>query len=427
MEMVKRLSASVVIFVVCILPVVATSLGVVNSLHRRTATVMEDLTKNLKRAQEAEQRLRQQAPDSAADRSAGAAEIVKLLGIEDPELSRYIEGVVVRRSFDEEYEDISTYRREHLWYAGTPVVVLTLLPFAFIAARLAEKQLMAPSKRAWAGNWSEALAQAHRAAVMKALLAIVVAWAWVYILHERGIGASALHAFIKEREPTASESLPILMDKAYTIKPLLAAGLGFYLYMAGYLFNRARQDDVRSAQVYGVLFRKVLFTAGITVMISAAAGDQAAILGFLVGFIPSSWVGILKALSARGLGAVDDPTAAMRELPGMSPDRMARLEEEGIDSISALLRVPASELEERVPLQHVDVEMWYDVAILLHVLGLERYQRVKPYCLTASHFVKEAESEEQRARLRDGAQIHNVPEIAAALKSQIEARKALSG
>lgn len=384
-----------IILVVYLLPVLASSYGTTRVFRERTDEVLKPF-------------------EALLDKLKDGA-VVDTLGVGDADLLQFLNGVAAQHSAASQRLALIRYHQNLSVLISFVITALTILPFALIGARLAGNETRTRSANFDAARWRRALELANRSFFMKAMLASVISWTWFYLLNSRGITASIIHGFINEHLIVTRNSLPFLLERNFTLPPLLAAGLGFYLYVTGYFFNRARQNDLQSTLMYGVLFRKALFTAGITIVFSQVVGNQAVVVGFLVGLIPSSWVGMLKTLGTRSLDAVEDPAAAMRELPGMSRETISRLEEEGVDSITSLMGFNPADLASLLRNRPAMVDTWYDVAILINVVGLERYRRLKNCCLTARNFVKESSSDEFRKKIKDGAQIENADEIASIL------------
>ena len=258
---------------------------------------------------------------------------------------------------------------------------------------------------------------AARSWVMKLILGVVMSLGWLYVLGPNGQAATAVSAFVRTQQAIAANTRPVPMDPGFTLTPLLAAFVGWFLYLAAYTFYRARRDDVRSVRLYGVLFRKLLFALAVGSILNLDKNSTAAaVAALLVGFVPFSALTVLKDYGLKVGGSYGTTGNALTDLPGISTWEVARLEEEGVDSVGALLMTSRDDLQRSLPMSNDVIELWYDQAALMVVVGPERYAQLRNVCQTASHFVAQSGDAKFCETVKATAKIENVPEIAELLR-----------
>ena len=306
---------------------------------------------------------------------------------------------------------------DRIWARNATIVsIMTLLPFVLLGHRLAfhaqltltDKQRVSYASR----NWG-----------MKFLVAFVIGTGWMYVVNPLGRGTTTAQEFLISRNLLASSSVPIFISTKSVVHTV-AGFLGWYLYLMTYFFRKLYYNDVVSGRVYRFLFGKFLFTFGIALVATSALGDQATIALFLIGYFPLEAFSLLKEYGVKATDSEGAKGSALANLPGISRWQILRLEEEGIDSLSALAVAVRGELETSLPLLWKPlIGMWMDISRLTTVVGHEAYENLKPICRTASDFVAHVDDDEFLTELK-AAGINNVREITRLLSEEFGVRPA---
>lgn len=261
--------------------------------------------------------------------------------------------------------------------------ILTLLPFVTMAYGLVRKR--------WQWDWVDVDFAREQGLVNKLLVAAATAWGWLYVLSPHGQGMTVLKALARELVPDAKDaasSLPVFFDAVPESYVLRVAFLGWYIHLFGYFLARSNRGDAASGRVYGVMFRKFLITLAAAVVLShGAPSREAGIAAFAIGFLPVSVGNLLTELGSKIGASYQDPTAQLHAV-GMSRWEVYRLEEEGIESLADFVGRRPDHLRRAIPPLGTSLFHWHDVACLVAVLGLERYNDVKDICATAERFVR---------------------------------------
>lgn len=295
---------------------------------------------------------------------------------------------------------------------ATIIVVMSITPFLLLGGRLgfSRRLQMAFLERkvaALSGVW------------MKLVVALIISYGWLYIINPHGRGASTVMQYLISNNLANTETLPALL-RDMSITPIIAAFLGWYLYLLSYFFTKMSSDDVVSSQAYGALLQKFLFAWGVTIVFlstvngggDAKEGGNATIIAFLMGYFPMAAFSVLKD---KGLNLLQGDSnkqdrGQLVELPGISRWQILRLEEEGIDSLAALAYGRRENLNEHMPNMALLVNYWTDIARLYTVVGQDGYKSLKSSCHTASEFVLRSD-DPAFVEVAAGAGINNTQEI----------------
>ncbi len=232
---------------------------------------------------------------------------------------------------------------------------------------------------------------------LKLMVASAMAIGWMYILNPYGRGASTIQQLLIGLDVFRADTLPLYI-KAVISSPVIAGFLGWYLHLLSYFFVKAINEDVISARVYSLLFRKFLFTYGVALILppiqSVGESQQLSLMVFFIGYFPLSALSLLKESAGKLAQGMQPEKGQLSELTGVSRWEITRLQEKGIDSIATLAYTPPDDIKTAIPAMAPLVDFWIDIAQLYTLLGQDNYQKVKPLCMTASEFVIKA---------RDGA------------------------
>jgi hypothetical protein len=283
------------------------------------------------------------------------------------------------------------------WRVNSVVIaVLTLLPFAILAAGLTWKyrsQLTTRVKVDGKQHYLNYRAIAHKDFALKFLVGFVIAVGWLYIFNPHGQAASAINDWLRRTDIIASDTAPNFFNfKDSSLKHALAAMFGWYLYLLGYFSYRFYKSDVLGTRVYNVLFKKFLFVIGVAFIISSvgANSNESLLIVFLIGFFPLSALTLLTEFGSKKLSVGEDQTS-LSVLPGISTWQILRLEEEGVDSLSSLANSDPATLNRVISSEvigHEILETWIDQARLIAVVGTKRWTDLNGICERASEFVK---------------------------------------
>ena len=285
------------------------------------------------------------------------------------------------------------------WAANSLMIAtLTLLPFGILGVGLALKYYRQQGKESDSKREQEGYLNFRRIAFkdffMKAVVGFVIAFGWLYIFNPHGQAASAINDWIRNIDFLSSaDTAPNFFNfKDSSIKHALAAFFGWYLYLLGYFSYRFYKSDVIGTRVYNVLFKKFLFVIGVAFIISSvgANSNESLLLVFLIGFFPLSAVTLLTEFGNKRLSMGEDQTS-LSILHGISTWQILRLQEEGIDSISALANSNAEALKASISSEVITPETldtWIDQAQLIAVIGTKRWTEINGICETASEFVR---------------------------------------
>ena len=301
------------------------------------------------------------------------------------------------------------------WNTALYVVSLSLLPFLILGGGLAFKSRSGRVPRPQGSLLSISLQDF----LMKYLVAFVIVFGWLYTFNPRGQGASAVDGWLKAQELISKDTSPIFFNLTESpFKHLIVGFLGWYLYLLGYFSYRLYKSDVVSTRIYGILFRKFLFVAGVAIVLSTVSGDGSLLLIFLIATFPLSAVTLLTEYGNKRLTMGEDQTS-LSVLPGISTWQVFRLEEEGIDSISALAISDLSKLRLAISDELITAQLlknWIDVSRLISVVGVGKWEEIRGVCLTASAFVSKCNDAKFVAALAQ-KQVFNADEIANTLQT----------
>lgn len=279
----------------------------------------------------------------------------------------------------------------NIWLSNSSLIfALCLLPFLILSSRLA----YSPSLHL---SYKERCTAAHRNWAMKLLFAVLLVLGMKYLINLEGVVPTTINQYLLKVDMSRSISLPALID-GFTITPVIAGFLGWYIYLLTYLFGKAAVGDVVSSKVYGLMFRKLLITWGIALITGSESGvsgsadggplfENAALISFLVGLFPHSAFSLLKDSGLRVLQGIKEEQGQLTELPGISRWQILRLEEEGISSMVVLAYADCSNLTNDVPSLSAVVQYWVDISRLYAILGHEDYHAVAKQCRTASEWM----------------------------------------
>ncbi len=285
------------------------------------------------------------------------------------------------------------------WAANSlTIATLTLFPFGILGLGLALKYHRQQGKENDSSKRENAYLKfrgiAFKDFVLKAVIGFVIAFGWLYIFNPHGQAASAINDWLRNIDIlSATDTAPNFFNfKDSSIKHALAAVFGWYLYLLGYFSYRFYKSDVLGTKVYNVLFKKFLFVIGVAFIISSigASSNESLLLVFLIGFFPLSAVTLLTEFGNKRLSMGEDQTS-LSILHGVSTWQILRLEEEGIDSISALANADAETLKASISNEVITPETldtWIDQARLIAVIGTKRWTELNGICEKASEFVK---------------------------------------
>ena len=315
-------------------------------------------------------------------------------------LVRYLESYVVENNnnlsdeikIDEINKETISNNLNKVWKSNAMfIVTLVLLPYILFGSRLAFSDRIKLSiderKKTTVSNWW-----------MKFIVACVMAIGWLYVLNPTGRGESTIVQYLINVDLTQENSLPLYILSDGMV-PVVAGFLGWYLYLLTYFFSKLVHHDVVSSRVYGLMFKKFLFTYGIALIIpsvdvaSSASnivqqGAGQSVLMFFVGYFPMAAFSLLKERGLKMGGDVKSEKGYLSELPGISRWQVLRLEEEGVDNMAALAYASQKSLHEGLLSMSTMVNLWVDIAQLYVTVGHEAYQKILPRCMSASGFVK---------------------------------------
>lgn len=301
------------------------------------------------------------------------------------------------------------------WLMQTPyIVVLTILPFIILGSGIAFSK-----KREL--SLSEKKRIIFKDIPMKFLVGFVISMGWIYFFNPFGQGASTVYSFLKSVDIVSSDTVPIfLIFTNSPIKHIISGFLGWYLYLLGYFFFRFYRSDIVSTRIYSVLFRRFLFVFGAALILNSVASDEALLVIFLIGFFPISAVSALKEFLSKKVESAGENLVSLAVLPGISRWEILRLEEEGVDSMAALAVVDRDVLKQNLPVRSRLIDLWVDMAVLIVVVGEEKYREVRQTCFTASEFVNKSKKSDFQKFLKEKFKIYNAPEIAEQIQTTFQ-------
>lgn len=274
-----------------------------------------------------------------------------------------------------------------IWFSNSLVIsVMVLVPFAMLGSAVAFSKGLCL-------NYEQRLKLMFSGWWMKAIVALVVAYGWMYLVNPDGRGGSTVEQFLITADLSQSRTIPLFL-RDFTVTPVIAGFLGWYLYMLTYYFSKIASGDVVSTKVYGVLLQKCLFAWGVTIVfVAAQMQENANIIAFLVGYFPMTAFSLVKD---KGLSLLQGKTGQydkgqLSELPGISRMQVMRLEEEGINSLGELAYRQRGGIDQYLPGMAKLVDYWADIARLYSIVGEDSYAKVRTYCQTASEFIVKVE------------------------------------
>jgi hypothetical protein len=309
------------------------------------------------------------------------------------------------------------------WFSnGLFISTLSLLPFGILGLGLARryrKEFSSDLEKK--EGYTSYRRIANRDFIMKYLVGLIIAFGWLYIFNPNGQAATAINNWLLTNNVIANDTAPLFFNlKDSSIKHAIVAVLGWYLYLLGYFVYRFYNSDVLSTRIYNVLFKKFLFVIGVALIFSGlgAGSTESMILVFLVGMFPLSAVTLLTEFGNKRLSMGEDQTS-LTTIPGISTWQVMRLEEEGIDSLSALAEADYQELSKSISskvIKPAKLRDWIDQARLITVLGPKRWAELNGICERATVFVQEKDTAEFKAKLAT-KNLMNPDEIAKTLEA----------
>lgn len=337
----------------------------------------------------------------------------EVLSTQDPDAQngRNLINYYIRHYADEKAGSADTLDDElhqeigRIWLRNSTIIAcMLLIPFLLLGSKFGFSTSLSLSylqrrQTVFSGLW------------MKLVVALIIAYGWLYIVNPQGRGASTVSQFLVAVDLSQTDTLPLLLRDT-SVTPVIAAFLGWYLYLLTYFFSKMTSNDVVSAQAFGILFQKFLFTWGTTIVfISTQLDENANITAFLIGYFPMSAFSLIKDKGLALLQGGQQDTGQLNELPGISRWQILRLEEEGIDSLPALAYRRRDSINQYLPGMAKLVDYWTDIARLYTIVGKSSYSQIQQSCLTASEFIIRANDAEFIAAMTT-ANIHNPQEIA---------------
>jgi hypothetical protein len=304
------------------------------------------------------------------------------------------------------------------------IAALTLFPFGILGLGLALKYHRQSDSSERENTYLKFRRIAFKDFILKAVIAFVIAFGFLYIFNPHGQAASAINDWLQNVDVASStNTAPNFFNfKDSSMKHALAGLFGWYLYLVGYFSYRFYKWDVLGTKVYNVLFKKFLFVIGVAFIISSigATSNESVLLVFLIGFFPLSAVTLLTEFGNKRLSMGEDQTS-LSIVHGVSTWQILRLEEEGIDSISALANADAEALKTSISKEVITpatLGTWIDQARLIAVIGTKRWTELNGICERASEFVNKASREDPVfiAKLAEKS-IFNADEISKTLET----------
>ncbi|MFC1747785.1 hypothetical protein ACFL2V_03175 [Pseudomonadota bacterium] len=268
-----------------------------------------------------------------------------------------------------------------IWIANSLIIgVMVLVPFTLLGSGMAFSTTLNLSYeqriRLMTSGWW-----------MKAVVALVIAYGWMYLVNPHGRGGSTIEQFLIAVDLSQSKTLPLFL-RDFTITPVIAGFLGWYLYMLTYFFSKMTSDDVASTKAYGALLQKFLFTWGVTIVfIAAQMQENANIIAFVIGYFPMAAFSLVKDKGLSMLQGGKQEKGQLSELPGISRWQIMRLEEEGINSLGSLAYRERESIDQHLPGMSKLVDYWTDISRLYTIVGEDNYGKIRNHCQTASEFI----------------------------------------
>lgn len=277
-----------------------------------------------------------------------------------------------------------------IWLSNAQyIATMVLLPYILFGSRLAFSNRIKLSQK-------EKLETTRQNWWMKFIVACVMALGWVYVLNPTGRGESTLVQFLIKVDFSSHDSIPLFIQSTGMV-PVIAGFLGWYLYLLTYFFSKLVHHDVVSARVYSLLFKKLLFTYGIAMIIptvqvasdipGVSMGQSQSVLMFFIGYFPLAAFSLLKERGLKLSGDLKTDTGYLTELPGISRWQVLRLEEEGIDNMAALAYAEHKRLRDGLLSMATMLDLWVDIAQLYVIVGHESYHKLVSQCKSASGFI----------------------------------------
>jgi hypothetical protein len=371
---------------------------------------------NLTRAEESANEIVKYIKAARADQEIGQ----KLAELEDDFVLKRLEKLIKKQkllaswtgqSLEQIEEEIGRRIEKACLINALLVFALTLLPFVVLGSGVAfskRKRLPLAEKR-WVSL---------KDIPMKFLVGAVIALGWLYFLNPYGQGASTVYSFLKSIDIVSADTVPMYFIFTNSpVKHIISGFLGWYLYLLGYFFYRFYRSDIVSTRLYSVLFRRFLFVFGAALILNSISKDEALLVIFLVGFFPISAVSAVKEFLTKKVEPAGDKLVSLTVLPGISRWEILRLEEEGVDSIAALATVDRETLKKNLPVRGELIDLWIDTAILMAVVGEDRYQHLRGICSTASEFINRSSDPAFRTMLEEKCAIYNSQELVKQMKT----------
>ncbi|WP_224363970.1 hypothetical protein [Hyalangium versicolor] len=287
---------------------------------------------------------------------------------------------------------------------------LTLLPGSLLGFGFA-------FRRKWTGPFLPQAQLALQDWGIKFLVQAVMAFGIIYFFNPFGQGASTVYGLLKYRDLFSKDSLPIYLDATAPVRPVLVGFLGWYMHLLGYFAFRLYRLDVVSTRVYGIVFRHLIFVMGLSVSFTLTGSNELLFTMFLVGYLPMSALGLLKQVLLSKIPRDGDEELSLLVLPNITRFEVLRLEEEGVDNVSALLTANLDKLKASLPMNAGLLELWHGAASLICVVGIAKYREMKELCLTGAEFVRRVQEPAFRELLQSKAGLANPDELAVLIRS----------
>lgn len=330
--------------------------------------------------------------------------LIKIL--EREKLAGNLEQLIEPASTEQKTKNNSIRSRlESAWFfTSTLIIGLTLLPYLLLGGRASFGELSHERRTKYRVSTNDF--------ILKFLVAFIIGFGWVYVLHPIGRGASITYGFIISMDVISTNTLPIYIDSKNLLPPLVCGFLGWYLQLLGHFFQKFVLDDVTSTRVYGLLFKKFLFVWGIALVLSSImSSEEGKFVMFIVGFFPLSAMSILKKFGLRAVQGDTHQQDSLSQIPALSRWQIIRLEEEGIDAVPGLAAASPAALKAATPLRASMIDFWIDAARLASLVGDEKYEGLKESCITATEFIKKSQDPAFVQRLKENYAINNPEEI----------------
>jgi hypothetical protein len=163
------------------------------------------------------------------------------------------------------------------------------------------------------------------------------------------------------------------IDRHWLINPAFAA-LGAYVFNFGFLARRGYMADI-TKNAYWSAINRLIFAVGFGIALSMATttrgwgfrGETLGFISFAIAFIPRVAVSWLRRAGTNYFGERDDAVheLSLQLVQGIDIWKVARLEEEGIESVQNLATASAVTLAAKMHYPLRTIVDWVDQAILI--------------------------------------------------------------